>query len=238
MRFSESIFAQRFQITRQDLENYLSDALSQGGDYADLYFEYMATSSIGIDESMVKSASQGVSVGVGVRVIAGERTGYAYSGDLSPEKVRKAARVAACIASSPSKVDKFDLSEGALHNLYIQGVAYFQLHHGHARQLHRKVRALHVLLRRLTDVFHRLRQLSALDDLRIERKNDESQGPIFRKQFAANDVVGHHPLDQALVLGSLGQDLRKQRRRQAAARRRRLACGKQRNNAARSVHEL
>src|SRR5579872_2333844 len=118
MHFAESIFASRFHITRGNLESYLSEALSQGGDYADLYFEYLLTSSIGIDESMVKSAAQGVSMGVGVRVLSGERTGYAYSDDLSPEAVRKAARVAACIASGPSKVDKFDLNEGLRHNLY------------------------------------------------------------------------------------------------------------------------
>src|SRR5271154_2066886 len=117
-QFSDSLFASRFQITRNDLESYLGEALSQGGDYADLYFEYLLTSSIGIDESMVKSAAQGVSMGVGVRVIAGERTGYAYSDDLSPEKIKKAARVAAYIASGPSKVEKFDLNEGAKHNLY------------------------------------------------------------------------------------------------------------------------
>jgi len=118
MQFSESIFAERFAITRQDLESYLAEALSQGGDYADLYFEYLATSSIGIDESMVKSAAQGVSMGVGVRVISGERTGYAYSDDLSPEKIRKAANVAAHIAAAPAKVEKFDLNEGRKHNLY------------------------------------------------------------------------------------------------------------------------
>src|SRR3954447_24239718 len=118
MQFSESVFASRFAISRQDLQSYLSEALSQGGDYADLYFEYLLTSSIAIDESMVKSAAQGVSMGVGVRVIAGERTGYAYSDDLSPEKIRKAARVAAHIASAPSKVDKVDLNEGRRHNLY------------------------------------------------------------------------------------------------------------------------
>jgi TldD protein len=53
-----------------------------------------------------------------VRVIAGERTGYAYSDDLSPEKIRKAARVAAYIAAGPSKVDKFSLQEGRRHDLY------------------------------------------------------------------------------------------------------------------------
>jgi len=118
MRFSESIFSSRFQITRHDLESHLAEALSAGGDYADLYFEYLLTSSISIDESMVKSAAQGVSVGVGVRVIAGERTGYAYSDDLAPEKIRKAARVAAHIAAGPSLVDKVSLSEGQPHNLY------------------------------------------------------------------------------------------------------------------------
>ncbi len=118
MQFSDSIFASRFQITRPDLEGYLAEALSQGGDYADLYFEYLLTSSISIDESMVKGATQGVSMGVGVRVISGERTGYAYSDDLSPEKVKKAARVAAHIAAGPAKVDQFDLREGKPHNLY------------------------------------------------------------------------------------------------------------------------
>src|SRR5215213_5049857 len=98
MQLSESIFASRFQLSKQDLEGYLAEALGQGGDYADLYFEYLLTSSISIDESMVKSAAQGVSMGVGIRVISGERTGYAYSDDLSPEKIRKAARVASYIA--------------------------------------------------------------------------------------------------------------------------------------------
>src|SRR5271154_1266220 len=118
MGLSQSFFAERFGITEHDLESYLSEALSAGGEYADLYFEYLATTSIGIDEGIVKSATEGVSLGVGVRVIAGERTGYAYSDDLSPEKIRKAARVAAHIAAGPSKVDKIDLSEGARHNLY------------------------------------------------------------------------------------------------------------------------
>jgi TldD protein len=118
MAFSESFFAKKFNLTTRDLENYLAEARSQGGDYADLYFEYIATSVISIDEGIVKSASQGVSLGVGVRVIAGERTGYAYSDDLSAEKIRKAARVAACIAAGPAQVEKVPLTEGSKRNLY------------------------------------------------------------------------------------------------------------------------
>ncbi len=116
--FSDSFFPSRFAITPTDLESYLSEALSQGGDYADLYFEYLSTTSISIDESIVKSAMQGVSLGVGVRVIAGERTGYAYSDDLSPSKIREAAHVAACIAAGPAKVEKTPLGEGRKRNLY------------------------------------------------------------------------------------------------------------------------
>ena len=118
MAFSDSFFAAKFGITLRDLENYIAEALGRGGDYADLYFEYLATSSINIDESIVKSATQGVSLGVGVRVIAGERTGYAYSDDLSPERIRHAAQVAAMIASEPSKVEKTPLHEGPKRNLY------------------------------------------------------------------------------------------------------------------------
>ena len=60
MSLSQSFFAQKFGIGERDLESYLSEALSAGGEYADLYFEYLATSSIGIDEGIVKSATEGV----------------------------------------------------------------------------------------------------------------------------------------------------------------------------------
>jgi TldD protein len=118
MGLSQSFFAQKFGVTERDLEAYLSEALSAGGEYADLYFEYLATSSIGIDEGIIKTATQGVQLGVGIRVIAGERTGYGYSDDLSPESIRKAARVAAAIAKGPASVVKSGFEEARKHNLY------------------------------------------------------------------------------------------------------------------------
>src|SRR5690242_3093527 len=118
MGLSSAFFGAKFGITERDLESYLSEALSAGGQYADLYFEYLSTSSIGIDEGIVKSASESVTLGVGIRVIAGERTGYAYSDDLHPEKIRKAARVAALIARGPASVVKSGFTEASKHNLY------------------------------------------------------------------------------------------------------------------------
>ncbi len=102
----------------RDLERYLGAALSAGGDYADLYFEYLTTTSISVDESLVKSATQGISAGCGVRVASGERTGYAYTDDLSPERILHAARTAALIASGPAKTPIVDLKRQLDRNLY------------------------------------------------------------------------------------------------------------------------
>ena len=95
-------FFQQYGLTEHDLERYLQAALSAGGEYADLYFEYLSSTSLMVDESMVKSASQGISAGCGVRVVVGERTGYAYTDDLSSERILHAARTAALIDSGPS----------------------------------------------------------------------------------------------------------------------------------------
>lgn len=118
MGISASFFAQKFGITERDLDNYLGVALSRGGDYADLYFEYLVTTAISLDESIVKSATQGATLGVGIRVISGERTGYAYCDSLTPERIRHAALVAAHIANGPASVDKTGFTEANSRDLY------------------------------------------------------------------------------------------------------------------------
>jgi TldD protein len=113
MELSKSIFFDKYNITTRDLESYLSEALSRGGDYTDLYFEYRINHSIVLEEQIIKSATKGVNLGVGVRVISGEKTGYAYSDDLNRENILKAARTAALIANAsaagtlqvPTRVD-------------------------------------------------------------------------------------------------------------------------------------
>jgi TldD protein len=96
-------FFEKFGITERLLERCLGEALAAGGDYADLYFESVTSTALGVDEQIVKSASQGTSAGCGVRVLSGERTGYAYTDNLSPERLLHAARTAALIASAPAK---------------------------------------------------------------------------------------------------------------------------------------
>ena len=89
MQFHESFFARKFGVTERDLDRYLGEALSAAAITPTYILNTWSPLPSVIDESIVKSATQGVSLGVGIRVIAGERTGYAYSDDLSPEKSRK-----------------------------------------------------------------------------------------------------------------------------------------------------
>ena len=115
---NKPFFFQQYGLTDRDLEHYLGAALSAGGDYADLYFEYLSSTALTVDESMVKSASQGISAGCGVRVISGERTGYAYTDDLSPQRILHAARTAALIASGPAKTRSEGFQQKAARSLY------------------------------------------------------------------------------------------------------------------------
>src|ERR1700729_818107 len=96
-------FIEKLGLSERLMERCLGEALSAGGDYADLYFESVTSTSIGVDESLVKTASQGISVGCGVRVVSGERTGFAYTDDLSSDRLLRAARTAALIANGPAK---------------------------------------------------------------------------------------------------------------------------------------
>ena len=119
MAHRDRFFFDRYGLTESDLERYVAAALSEGGDYADLYFEYTTTSSILLDESLIKTATEGISTGCGVRVLSGDQTGYAYTDDLSPEKITKAARIAARIAGGPARVSTVGLSTiDTTHNFY------------------------------------------------------------------------------------------------------------------------
>src|SRR5262245_11181856 len=115
-----SSFLESHGVTVQDLESYLATALGRGGDYADLFFELKINHSIALDEQIIKTATKAVNIGVGIRVLAGEKTGYAYSEDLQRESILKAARTAAFIASASAAGGKIGIGAPAAHehNLY------------------------------------------------------------------------------------------------------------------------
>src|SRR5271157_6248126 len=116
---SDRFFFERFGLTDANLSQYLGAALSEGGEYADLYLEHTTSSSLLVDESLVKTATEGISMGCGIRVVAGEQTGYAYTDDLAPERILKAAKIAARIASGPAQLSSVGLTTIAnTHDFY------------------------------------------------------------------------------------------------------------------------
>ncbi len=68
-------------------------------DDADLYFQLSRAESWMLEEGQVKSGSFAIDQGVGVRVVAGEKTAFAYADDISEEALAAAARVTRAIAA-------------------------------------------------------------------------------------------------------------------------------------------
>ena len=60
-------------------------------DDADLYFQYTRSEGWSLEEGIVKSGSFGIDQGVGVRAVAGEKTAFAYSDDISLDALAQAA---------------------------------------------------------------------------------------------------------------------------------------------------
>ncbi len=107
-----------FGFTKEDLNKLLLIALSKGGDFSELYFEYIKSNSVGMEEGLIKSSSEYISLGVGVRVIKDNNYGYAHTSDLTFDKIRDAALSAAAIATGNSKVKSINLNESKIKHQY------------------------------------------------------------------------------------------------------------------------
>ena len=66
-------------------------------DYADLYFQYTRQEGWSLDEGIVKSGSFNIDEGVGVRAVAGEKTAFAYSDEISLDALLSAADITRAI---------------------------------------------------------------------------------------------------------------------------------------------
>jgi len=91
-----------FGLTEGEVLGALGRVKVRDVDYADLYFEACVSESVSMEESLVKRATKSVSQGVGVRATAGEKTGFAYSDELTKKDLELAADTARYIANSPS----------------------------------------------------------------------------------------------------------------------------------------
>lgn len=96
-------FETEFGITDALCRRVLDRALSRGGDFADLYFEHTLSNWVALEDGKVDRAFGNVSLGVGIRTVKGDQSGYGYTQELTPTSMLNAASTAATIADAPAK---------------------------------------------------------------------------------------------------------------------------------------
>ena len=108
-----------FSITENDLLKVINEALGKGADYADIFFEHTFSNSISLRDGEVNRAASNIDFGVGIRVVSGDQTGYAYVENTEVAELLKAAKTAAGIASIPSKgITPIEIKEKHFRNHY------------------------------------------------------------------------------------------------------------------------
>ncbi|MBA3287828.1 MAG: TldD/PmbA family protein [Acidimicrobiia bacterium] len=85
-------------IDHDVLERVLGAALRSGGEFAEVYAEDKRSTSAGLDDGRVEQVSSGRDRGAGIRVVAGETTGFAHTSDLSERGLLDAAEAASAAA--------------------------------------------------------------------------------------------------------------------------------------------
>ncbi|OQX96271.1 hypothetical protein B6I21_01380 [candidate division KSB1 bacterium 4572_119] len=97
-------FSTKITLDPQMLDKTIQHALKNGGEFAEVYVENRISRDIKMEESKFKSGVFGISQGAGVRVISGDKTGYAYTDEITEEKLLRAAEVASYIARGTKTV--------------------------------------------------------------------------------------------------------------------------------------
>jgi TldD protein len=92
-----------FGVDEALIRDALAVALAKGGDRADVFFQHRMSRTMALEDGEVNRAFSRVELGVGVRVVKGDQTGYGYTEDLTPAAVKNAAATAAAIADGPSR---------------------------------------------------------------------------------------------------------------------------------------
>lgn len=111
-------YLEHFGVDLKLLQKVTEKALSKGGDYADLFFEHKIVNSLGLEDGKVNRAFSNIDFGVGIRVLKGDQTGFAYSETITPEAMLKAANTAANIASGSQAVSAQEIKEAMPANYY------------------------------------------------------------------------------------------------------------------------
>ena len=90
----------RFGVSEEQLRALVAEGLRAGGDWCDLYFEDTSYHDLLLRDGVVGSGGYHVDYGCGIRVLKGEKTGYAYAETTDYPSLLQAAKAAGSIASA------------------------------------------------------------------------------------------------------------------------------------------
>ncbi len=93
-------FKDHFNLSEEELRKILNMALLKGGDFSEIFLEYKTFNFINMEEDIIKETAESISQGMGIRVLAGDRTGYGYTNDISFSKMKKTAITASSITQN------------------------------------------------------------------------------------------------------------------------------------------
>ena len=101
-----------------DIESSLEMLLGREIDYGEVFVQSTRGESFALEDGIVKEGSFGVEAGIGLRALAGERTGFAYSEDIRLDGLREAAKAAQSIAGAGVSRGLPNFRVGAYPSLY------------------------------------------------------------------------------------------------------------------------
>jgi TldD protein len=111
-------YLEAFGVTEQDIRAVMGVALSRSGDFCDLFFQSTVTNSVGLEDNVVNRAGCAAEMGVGIRVVKGDQTGYSYCEEISLQAMKAAAATAAAIADGPASPAVPELAVQSLPSFY------------------------------------------------------------------------------------------------------------------------
>ncbi|MBN2088986.1 TldD/PmbA family protein [candidate division KSB1 bacterium] len=114
----------RFGVDAAVIRQIMEVALSKGGDYCDLFFQQEFSNHVGLEDREVNRAYSNIDLGLGIRVLKGDQTGYSFTEDLSLKSMKLAARTAAAIANDSRKIPPQEFSTGKKGDYYALQVAW------------------------------------------------------------------------------------------------------------------
>jgi TldD protein len=92
-------FLREFGIDETLCRKLLAKALSKGGDFADLYFEFTVSNYLGLEDGKVNQSYGDIGLGVGIRTVKGDQIGYGFTQELTETSMMSAAATASTICN-------------------------------------------------------------------------------------------------------------------------------------------